>query len=293
MPEVQTAVGVIGLGSMGLGMAQTLAAKGFRTLGFDLSADRRKLAEEAGVVPQSTIADLVAASEFVVFSLPTAQDVLHVVEGHLDLLRAKSDQRVIIIDTSTSEPDVSRDLAGRLEALGHGFLDAPVSGGPAGAASGKLTMMIGGSEEDLALARPVIEAMAAKALHVGQSGAGNVTKLVNNLLAAAHLIITSEGLKLALAAGIDPEAALRVINAASGKSLISEVHFPTWVMSDRFDSGFSMGLMRKDVRLAKKLADSTGAQLPLAEQVAGLWAGTTELADSDDFTRMGAFKPRH
>lgn len=293
MPEVQTTVGVIGLGSMGLGMAQTLATKGFRTLGFDLSADRRKLAEDAGVLPQSTIADLVAASAFLVFSLPTAQDVRSVVEGHLALLKGKTGQRVIIIDTSTSEPDVSRDLAKRLEALGHGFLDAPVSGGPAGAASGKLTMMIGGSEEDLALARPVIEAMAAKALHVGPSGAGNVAKLVNNLLAAAHMITTSEGLKLALAAGIDPEAALRVVNAASGKSMISEVHFPTWVMSDRFDSGFSMGLMRKDVRLAKKLADSTGAQLPLAEQVASLWAGSTELADSDDFTRMGAFKAKN
>ena len=293
MPEKQTTVGVIGLGSMGLGMAQTLAAKGFRTLGFDLSADRRKLAEDAGVSPKSTIADLVTASEFLVFSLPTAQDVLSVVEGHLDLFREKSGQHVIIIDTSTSEPDVSRDLAKRLEALGHGFLDAPVSGGPAGAASGKLTMMIGGSEEDLALARPVIETMAAKALHVGPSGAGNVAKLVNNLLAAAHMITTSEGLKLALAAGIDPEAALRVVNAASGKSMISEVHFPTWVMSDRFDSGFSMGLMRKDVRLAKKLADSTGAQLPLSEQVASLWAGSVELADGDDFTRMGAFKSKN
>ncbi|MCY1667398.1 NAD(P)-dependent oxidoreductase [Rhizobium sp. SL86] len=293
MPEVKTTVGVIGLGSMGLGMAQTLATKGFRTLGFDLSADRRKLAEDEGVLPQSTIADLVAASAFLVFSLPTAQDVRSVVEGHFDLLKAKTGQRVIIIDTSTSEPDVSRDLAKRLEALGHGFLDAPVSGGPAGAASGKLTMMIGGSEEDLALARPVIEAMAAKALHVGPSGAGNVAKLVNNLLAAAHMITTGEGLKLAVAAGIDPEAALRVVNAASGKSMISEVHFPTWVMSDRFDSGFSMGLMRKDVRLAKKLADSTGAQLPLAEQVANLWTGSTELADSDDFTRMGAFKAKN
>lgn len=293
MPEVKTTVGVIGLGSMGLGMAQTLATKGFRTLGFDLSADRRKLAEDEGVLPQSTIADLVAASAFLVFSLPTAQDVRSVVEGHFDLLKAKTGQRVIIIDTSTSEPDVSRDLAKRLEALGHGFLDAPVSGGPAGAASGKLTMMIGGSEEDLALARPVIEAMAAKALHVGPSGAGNVAKLVNNLLAAAHMITTGEGLKLAVAAGIDPEAALRVVNAASGKSMISEVHFPTWVMSDRFDSGFSMGLMRKDVRLAKKLADSTGAQLPLAEQVATLWTGSTELADSDDFTRMGAFKAKN
>lgn len=293
MPDATTTVGVIGLGSMGLGMAQTLVTKKFRTVGFDLSADRRKLAKDAGVEPLLTIGEVITASDFLVFSLPTAQDVSGVVESHLDLFQAKSRQRVIIIDTSTSEPDVSRDLANRLASLGHGFLDAPVSGGPAGAASGKLTMMIGGSEEDLTLARPVIEAMAAKALHVGPSGAGNVAKLVNNLLAAAHMITTSEGLKLALAAGIDPEAALRVVNAASGKSMISDVHFPTWVMSDRFDSGFSMGLMRKDVRLAKKLADSTGAQLPLSEQVASLWAGSADLADSDDFTRMGAFKQKN
>ena len=288
MPEKQMTVGVIGLGSMGLGMAQTLAAKGFRTLGFDLSEDRRKLAQDAGIEPQQTIDELISASSLLVFSLPTAQNV---VEGHLDIFRAKSG--VIIIDTSTSEPDVSRELASRLASLGHGFLDAPVSGGPAGAASGKLTMMIGGAEEDLEAARAIIEAMAAKALHVGPSGAGNVAKLVNNLLAAAHMVTTSEGLKLALAAGIDPEAALRVVNAASGKSMISECHFPTWIMSDRFDSGFSMGLMRKDVRLAKKLADSTGAQLPLSEKVANMWAGCAELTDSDDFTRMGAFKPNN
>ena len=89
---------------------------------------------------------------------------------------------MVIVDTSTSEPDVSRALAAKLDAAGVGFLDAPVSGGPSGAASGKLTMMIGGSEADVALARPVIDALSAKALHVGPSGAGNVAKLVNNLL---------------------------------------------------------------------------------------------------------------
>ena len=289
--EKQTVVGVIGLGSMGLGMAQTLAGKGFRTLGFDLSSDRRALAEKSGVIPVGSIAEAFKDSEFLVFSLPTAKDVAGVVNEHLGLLEDKGRGRVIIIDTSTSEPDVSRELAAKLAQLGHGFLDAPVSGGPSGAASGKLTMMIGGDDEDVALARPVIEAMSAKALHVGANGAGNVAKLVNNLLAAAHMVTTSEGLKLALAAGIDPEAALRVLNAASGRSMISEVHFPTWIMSNRFDSGFSMGLMRKDVRLARELAKRSGADLPIAEAVSKLWAGSTDLKDTDDFTRMGAFQP--
>jgi 3-hydroxyisobutyrate dehydrogenase len=276
---------------MGLGMAQTLAGKGFRTLGFDLSDDRKALAQQSGVVAVETIGDAFEESTFLVFSLPTAKDVAAVVNDQIEVLKSRNAQRVIIIDTSTSEPDVSRELAAKLALLGHGFLDAPVSGGPAGAASGKLTMMIGGTDEDVALARPAIEAMAAKALHVGPSGAGNVAKLVNNLLAAAHMVTTSEGLKLALAAGIDPEAALRVLNAASGRSMISEVHFPTWIMSDRFDSGFSMGLMRKDVRLAHELAARTGADLPMAEVVAKLWSGSSELKDTDDFTRMGAFQP--
>lgn len=283
-------VGVVGLGSMGLGMAQTLAASQFETLGFDLSEERRALAAKSGVTPVSTISELFEKSAFLVFSLPTAKDVTGVVNSHIDVLEARQGQKIVIIDTSTSEPDVSRELADKLAGLGHGFLDAPVSGGPAGAASGKLTIMIGGSDEDVAVAGPVIEAMSAKALHVGPSGAGNVAKLVNNLLAAAHMVTTSEGLKLAAAAGIDPEAALRVLNAASGRSMISEVHFPTWIMSDRFDSGFSMGLMRKDVRLASELAARTGAELPLADAVAKLWAGSTELNDTDDFTRMGAFK---
>jgi len=288
--ETQATVGVIGLGSMGIGMATTLASKGFRTLGFDLSQERRILAAKSAVGPLETIAAAFEVSDYLVFSLPTAKDVEAVIDQHIDILEQRSGTRIIIIDTSTSEPDVSRKLARRLAELNHGFLDAPVSGGPAGAASGKLTMMIGGAEKDAALARPVIEALSAKVLHVGASGSGNVAKLVNNLLAAAHMITTSEALKLALSSGIDPEAALRVLNAASGKSMISEVHFPTWIMSDRFDSGFSMGLMRKDVRLASELARSTGAELPIAELVSQLWS-KSELKDSEDFTRMGAFKP--
>lgn len=284
-------VGVVGLGSMGLGMAGTLASKGFETLGFDLSDERLKLSEKQGVSPSDDLGLLFKKSDFLVFSLPTARDVENVVNEYGHLLGAERQNRVIIVDTSTSEPDVSRQLAVQLDKMGHGFLDAPVSGGPAGAASGNLTMMIGGTDADLALARPVIEALSAKALHVGPSGAGNVAKLVNNLLAAAHMVTTSEGLKIALAAGISPESALRVLNAASGKSMISEVHFPTWVMNDRFDSGFSMGLMRKDVRLAQAMAEKNNVENPLTAMVAKLWAGSEQLQDSDDFTRMGAYQP--
>lgn len=288
MAETMPAVAVVGLGQMGLGMAATLARGGFPVTGFDITPERGALAGTAGIAVRESVADAIAGAAFVLFSLPTAQDVRGVVEQNLPAL--ESGTRVILIDTSTSEPDVSRALAARLAALGHGFLDAPVSGGPAGAAAGTLTMMIGGAEADLAAARPVVDALSSRALHVGPSGAGNVAKLVNNLLVAAHMITTGEGLKLALAAGIDPEAALRVVNAASGRSAISEVHFPTWIMSARFDSGFSAGLMRKDVRLAGEMAARYGATLPLCETAAKLWAESRDtVADADDFTRMGAF----
>lgn len=282
-------VGIVGLGSMGFGMARTLVERGFAVKGFDLSPERARAVGELGAKPAESLAEVFTTSGFVVLSLPAARDVEAVVSSNIERLEQRSGRRVIIIDTSTSEPDVSRKLAAKLEGLGAGFLDAPVSGGPNGAATGNLSMMIGGSEADVALARPVIEAMAAKILHVGTSGAGNVAKLVNNLLVAAHMLTTAEGLKLAAAAGLDPEAALRVVNAASGRSFLSEVHFPTWIMSDRFASGFTMGLMRKDVRLARELADQAGAKLPVTEFVGELWAASAErLADGEDFTRMGA-----
>ena len=282
-------VGVVGLGSMGLGMAETLVAKGFDAIGFDVSGERRNAAEGVGARVAADVGETFASTDFVVFSLPTAEDVRTVVDANAAILTDRSDRRLIIIDTSTSEPDVSRELAERLSGIGHGFLDAPVSGGPGGAATGTLAMMVGGTEADFAHARPAIEAMASKILHVGPSGAGNVAKLVNNLLVAAHMLTTSEALKLAAAAGVSPEAALRVVNAATGRSAISEIHFPTWIMSDRFDSGFSMGLMRKDLRLAREMADRAGVDLPLAAVVGRLWATSSErLSDADDFTRMGA-----
>jgi len=281
-------VGVVGLGAMGLGMATSAVRAGFRTWGFDLSPARLDLARKAGVVPAS-ILEHVFAADRIVFSLPTAQDVAAVIGTMVPHLKTRD--RLVVIDTSTSEPDVTRALAAGLADMGHGFLDAPVSGGPAGAAKGALTMMIGGAKADLADAQPVIDALAAKAIHVGDSGAGNVAKLVNNLLCAAHMVTTAEGLRLAEAAGISAEAALNVLNAASGRSMLSEVHFPTWVMNEGFDSGFTMALMQKDVRLARKLAHDTATDMPLTEKAASLWADAP-YGPNEDFTRMGDFRTK-
>ena len=283
--EIRT-VGVVGLGNMGLGMAGTLVRAGFTVLGTDLSAARRAPAEAAGVHFHAELAPVLNGADALVFSLPYARDVEAVVTAPGGLLERR-DRKLVVIDTSTSDPVTSRRLAERLAKAGHGLLDAPVSGGPAGAAAGTMTMMIGGAEEDLALAQPVISAMSGTAVHVGPSGAGNIAKLVNNMLVAAHLITTGEAMRLSEAAGLPAEAALKVVNAATGRSAVSELMVPRWVLTESFDSGFSAGLMRKDVGLAAALAEATGTRLPLSEAVARIWAETRErIADADDFTRM-------
>lgn len=281
-------VGVVGLGNMGLGMAATLVRAGFSVLGHDINPGRAAAATAAGVAFCATLAEVLHQADALVFSLPYARDVEAVVTAPGGLL-ARQDRKVVVIDTSTSDPGTSRRLAASLAAAGHGLLDAPVSGGPSGAAEGSLTMMLGGSEADLALAQPVVAALSARAVHVGPSGAGNIAKLVNNMLVAAHLITTGEAMRLAEAAGLPAEDALKVVNAATGRSAVSEVMLPRWVQPGSFDSGFSAGLMRKDVRLAAELATDTGTSLPLSAMVARLWAESA-LADTDDFTRMADYR---
>lgn len=284
-------IGVVGLGNMGFGMAATLAAKGFRVSATDISEARAAAAAEAGI-RFTNLADLLATSDAIVCSLPLARDVEAVVTTPGGLLE-RSDRKVVVIDTSTSDPGTSRRLAARLAAAGHGLLDAPVSGGPSGAAQGTLTMMVGGAEADFALALPVLSAMSAKAVHVGPSGAGNIAKLVNNLLVAAHLVTMGEGMRLAEKAGLSAQEAIAVVNTASGRSAVSEVMFPRWVLTNSFDSGFSAGLMRKDVRLALELAAESAVDLPLCAHAADIWNASREtIPDTADFTRMADYRTK-
>ena len=285
-------VGVVGLGNMGRGMAATLVRKGFTVLGYDIDPARRPAAEGAGVTTLDGLGDVLRRADALVFSLPLARDVEAVVTAEGGLL-TRHDRKVVVVDTSTSDPGTTRRLAERLAAAGHGLLDAPVSGGPSGAAEGTLTMMIGGAEADYALARPVLEAMSARAPHVGPSGAGNIVKLVNNLLVAAHLVTTGEALRLSEAAGLSAAEAVQVVNTATGRSAVSEAMVPRWVLPGTFDSGFSAGLMRKDVRLALELAAASAVDLPLSAEVGRIWQQSqARIPDAADFTRMADYRDR-
>lgn len=285
------AIGVVGLGNMGLGMARTLLREGFSVVGFDLSAESQARAAAEGVTIVATLGALFDACPTIILSLPTADHVRTVLTGDDGLYARNMDPRRVI-DTTTSEPDVTREIDALLRQQGHILIDAPVSGGPAGANSGNLTMMVGGAEADVASVRPVLNALGGKITHVGPVGAGHAVKIVNNMLVASHLLTMREAVRLGNAAGVTTENLIAALNAGSGRSAISEVNYPKWVMNGAFDSGFTMGLMRKDMRLAMSLAQQKDISLPVSALAGKIWADSAELlADDADFNQITECAP--
>ena len=279
-------IGLIGLGNMGRGMALTLKRKGFDVVGTDVAIATREALSKEGITVRETIGEVVAECDIVLLSLPTAAIVEDVVTGSGGIL-ANAKPGLLVVDTSTSHPETTRRLAEKLRRAGMRMLDAPVSGGPKGAITGTMAMVIGGAKEDLAEAEPVLAAMTAKRVHVGEIGAGHVAKIANNLFAAAHLLIAGEVTRMAEKAGVPTEQLLQGINAGSGRSFITEHSYPTWIMNGKFDSGFTMKLMRKDVRLSQELISALAMDLPMAAKVAELWALSAQsITDDEDFNRI-------
>ncbi|MDW8399967.1 MAG: NAD(P)-dependent oxidoreductase, partial [Acetobacteraceae bacterium] len=248
---------------------------------WDTALGRRDEAQAAGI---AVTEDAAAGAEMVLLSLPDDAAV-RAVAGRLPAagLRAGA----VVIDTSTVSPATPRLLAPRFAAIGLGWIDAPVSGGPAGAAEGRLVAMAGGEAETLAAARPVLDDLAHRVLHVGPPGAGAVAKLANNLLLGANLITAAEAIALARRAGVDPTRVLEAINGASGRSAATEANLPRWILSGRFDSGFTAGLMRKDLRLAAELAAAVGLTEGLVLEAVRRWLASP-VPDAADFNRVAA-----
>lgn len=269
-------VAVIGLGAMGLPMARRLVAAGHDVVAWDASDQRRAAAD----VPLDEAAARGAGA--VLLSLPHDAAVLAVAEG---VLHAGPAPGAVVIDCSTVAPETPRRLAPRFAEAGFAWIDAPVSGGPAGAAAGTLTVMAGGEAAALARARPVLDAVAGKVVHVGGPGAGAVAKLVNNLLVASHLLTAAEALRIGRLAGVETSALLAVVNGASGRSAATEGNFPRWIASGSFDSGFTAGLMRKDLRLAAALAEAVGGPGSVSAAVLSAWA-ESRAEDGADFNRV-------
>ncbi|MEG9883920.1 MAG: NAD(P)-dependent oxidoreductase [Hyphomicrobiales bacterium] len=283
-------IGVVGLGNMRMGMARTLSRDGFSVVGFDISTARLAEADRVGVAIVAELSQLFDAACTIVLSLPTAFHVKAVLVGENGLARRALTPR-LIIDTTTSQPDVTRALAARLRALGHRLIDGPVSGGKARAESGRLTVMVGGENDDVARAMTVLSSLGAEIHHVGPVGAGHSVKIVSNILLASHLPTMSEAARLGNAAGVSTDKLIAALNAGSGRSAVSEINYPQKVMKEAFDGGFTMGLMRKDVHLAMELAKSKNLVLPVLAKAGEIWAQSSDtLADDSDVHRMTEYR---
>jgi 3-hydroxyisobutyrate dehydrogenase len=257
-----------GLGNMGWPMARRLHEAGHTVRCYDPSPGARARAEAAGLPVLGAPGDA-GRSEVVVLMLPNSDIVEAVLLGDrvLDALPAGA----TVVDMSSSQPASTRTLAEQATAQGVHYVDAPVSGGVVGAESGNLTIMVGGEAEDVTALRPVLDVLGSKVMHVGPPGAGHALKALNNLMSATHLLVSSEALLIGREFGLDVQVMLDAINTSSGRSGSTEVKWPKYVVTGRYDSGFGAALMLKDMGIALDLGSQLGVPAPLSASAVDLW----------------------
>jgi 3-hydroxyisobutyrate dehydrogenase len=261
-------VGFVGLGRMGIPMATRLAQAGYRVQGYDVSEQAvRSWAERAeSACPAASLDAAASGAAAVILMLPGSAVVRSVLAG---LVVAPG---TVVVDMSSSEPLVTRELATEIGRGGATLVDAPVSGGVAGAVSGTLTIMAGGAPADIDHVRPLLDVLGARVVHCGEVGAGHAVKALNNLLSATHLLATSEAMAAAAGFGLDVPTVLAAINTSSGRSGSTETKWPNFIVPRTFDSGFSLHLMVKDMRIALGLAEAAGTPAALSAAATSLWA---------------------
>ena len=283
-------IGIIGCGNMGGGMVGQLVAAGMDVSCYDPDSDIQARMRTLGASVAETAKGVVSGKEIIILSLPKAQ----VVEAVMAEIAPYIEAGAIVLDTSTSTPTTSQAMAKLGQTNGFDFIDGPVSGGPAAANAGTMTMLLAGNHAAIDRLAPVTQILTAKTVVVGASGAGHAAKIANNMLCAANLVLVAEAVRMCEAAGVKPEGLLEGVNAGSGRSGVSVVNFPKWVLNGAFDSGFTMGLMRKDVGLALELAEQTGVDLNGFAGIADLWLSKSgdipDTADFNEITKYGAGK---
>ncbi|HVC20076.1 MAG TPA: NAD(P)-dependent oxidoreductase [Vicinamibacterales bacterium] len=263
-------VGFVGLGRMGRPMCRNLLRAGFPLIVYNRSRPAVDELADAGAHPAASLAEVAAGCEFVLTCLPTveaSEEIYLSADGLIG--HGRSGQ--VFIEHSTIGPSTARRIAGHASPRGIGFLDAPVSGGPEGAADATLTIMVGGEAADAARAAPVLRALGRHIHHLGGAGTGSAAKLVNQALTAVHAAAAAEALLLASAAGLDPLALLDVLSTSYGQSRMLDRSGPRMVAHD-FAGAAPLRLLIKDLRLVREMADETGIDLRLvavAERLCG------------------------
>lgn len=270
-------IAFIGLGNMGGPMAANLGKAGHQLRVFDLVPAALDAAAAAGAHAASSAHDTLADAEIVISMLPASRHVegLYLRDGGI---LAQIPAGALVIDCSTIAPVSARRVAEAAGARGLAMLDAPVSGGTAGAAAGTLTFIVGGAADALERARPVLQAMGKNIFHVGANGAGQVAKLCNNMALGVIMAATGEALALGVAQGLDPAVLSQMMAVSTGRSWATEVCnpwpgvLPNAPASRGYSGGFGNDLMLKDLGLVAESAVQAGVSIPLGELARNLYA---------------------
>ncbi|MEL7345459.1 MAG: NAD(P)-binding domain-containing protein [Pseudomonadota bacterium] len=278
-----TKIGFIGLGAMGGPMARVLIGSGFDVISMDLSAQGRAGIEGAIAPSQSAVAQ----ADVIVTMLPEGK---HVTQVHDTLVRNAAKADALLIDCSTIDVQTARDLAAKAEIQGLAMLDAPVSGGPAGAADGALSFMVGGSDDAVARARPVLSTMGKKITHFGGPGTGQAAKACHNMICGITAMAVMEGFALADALELDLDKFYSLCAGAAAQSWTLENRCPIPGVvaeapaSNNFDPGFAVRLMAKDLRLAQAAADASGQPTPFGAHAAAAFTDFAKASGDRDFS---------
>lgn len=270
-------IAFIGLGNMGLPMARNLLKAGFSLSVFDLVAEAMSALSAEGAQACASAGEAARHADVIITMLPASQHVEQIYLGDGGLL-VNARAGAVLIDCSTIAPAVARKVAHAAEAAGFPMLDAPVSGGTAGAAAGTLTFMVGGSAALVEKVRHLLECMGKNIYHAGEHGAGQIVKMCNNMMLGILMAGTAEALNLGVAHGLDPKVLSEIMSKSSGRNWALEVYNP-WpgVMenapaSKGYAGGFGVDLMLKDLGLALEAAVSSKVATPMGAQARGLYA---------------------
>ncbi len=269
-------IGFVGVGNMGAPMACNLIKGEHRVAAFDLDTDAVEIVCDAGGRAAKDIADCVEDADAVITMLPAGTHVRAVYMdpgGIIDSTKSGT----LLVDSSTIDVDSARAVAGAAAERGLAMLDAPVSGGVAGAQAGTLTFMVGGEGDAFARARPILDLMGKNIVHAGPSGNGQAAKICNNMILGISMIALSESFTLGARLGLEPKTLFEIASASSGSCWAMLHHLPvagiveTSAANRDFKPGFATDMMLKDLRLAQQAAQATGCPTPVGAQVAALY----------------------
>ena len=262
-------IGFIGLGIMGRGMSHNLLKAGFDVRVWNRTRARMDALIDAGATAGESPADVAAHSDIIITCVSDTADVEAVVLGENGVIHGAK-AGALLVDHSTISPQATKSIAARLDAVGVQMLDAPISGGSEGAANGTLSIMVGGNEAQFNRAMPAFQAMGKTITHVGEIGAGQMVKLVNQILVVTTMMGVGEALLFAQAGGVDLEKALTAVSGGAAGSWSLSNRAPQIIKRD-WRPGFSIDLQQKDLRLVLEAADQLGVPMLGTGQVFQLY----------------------